>query len=121
MSEMREESPLRDIPPSKLTSKKIAEAAAKGDTIAMTALNDTAEILGFGIINSIIFSSPEAIFLFGGLAQAGELLFTPVRKYLQKNNYVLFKNTVKILPSGIPESNGAVMGAAALIWNEISG
>ncbi len=121
MSEMREESPLRDLPPSKLTSKKIAEAAAKGDTIAMTALNDTAEILGFGIINSIIFSSPEAIFLFGGLAQAGELLFTPVRKYLQKNNYVLFKNTVKILPSGIPESNGAVMGAAALIWNEISG
>jgi Transcriptional regulator/sugar kinase len=120
MSEMRDESPLRDIPPSKLTSKKIAEAAAKKDPIAVKAMNDTAEILGFGIINSIVFSSPEAIFLFGGLAQAGEMLFAPVRKYLAKNNYVLFKNTVKILPSGISESNGAVMGSAALIWNEIS-
>jgi glucokinase len=120
MSEMREESSLRDIPPSKLTSKKIAEAAAKKDPIAVKAMNNTAEILGFGIINSIVFSSPEAIFLFGGLAQAGELLFAPVRKYLVKNNYVLFKNTVKILPSGISESNGAVMGSAALIWNEVN-
>jgi glucokinase len=119
MSEMRDESPLRDIPPSKLTSKKIAEAAAKKDPIAVRAMNETAEILGFGIINSIVFSSPEAIFLFGGLAQAGEMLFKPVRAYLEKNNYVLMKNTVKILPSGISESNGAVLGSAALIWNDL--
>lgn len=120
MSVMRDESPLRDIPPSKITSKKIAELAAKKDPIAVRAMNQTAEILGFGIINSIVFSSPEAIILFGGLAQAGELLFAPVRKYLEKNNYVLMKGTVKILPSGIPESKGALMGAAALIWNEVS-
>jgi len=119
MSEMRDESPLRDIPVSKLTSKKIAEAAAKKDPIAVRAMNKTAEILGFGIINSIVFSSPEAIFLFGGLAQAGEMLFKPVRAYLEKNNYVLMKNTVKILPSGISESNGAVLGSAALIWNDL--
>ena len=119
MSEMRDESPLRDMPPSKLTSKKIAEAAAKKDPIAVRAMNETAEILGFGIINSIVFSSPEAVFLFGGLAQAGELLFKPVRAYLEKNNYILMKNTVKILPSGISESNGAVLGSAALIWNDL--
>jgi len=119
LSEMRDETPLRDIPPSKLTSKKIAELAAKKDPVAVRAMNETAEILGFGIINSIVFSSPEAIFLFGGLAQAGEMLFKPVRAYLEKNNYVLMKNTVKILPSGISESNGAVLGSAALIWNDI--
>ena len=51
----------------------------------------TAENLGFGIVNSIVFSSPEAIFLFGGLAQAGEVLFKPVREYLEKNNYILFE------------------------------
>ncbi|MCU0462063.1 MAG: ROK family protein [Bacteroidales bacterium] len=119
LSEMRDETPLRDIPPSKLTSKKIAELAAKKDPVAVRAMNETAEILGFGIINSIVFSSPEAIFLFGGLAQAGEMLFKPVRAYLEKNNYVLMKNTVKILPSGISESNGAVLGSAALIWNDL--
>jgi glucokinase len=120
LSEMREESILRDIPPAKLTSKKIAEAAAKKDPVAVRAMNYTAEILGFGIINSLVFSSPEAVFLFGGLAQAGEMLFKPVREYIKKNNYVLFKDTVKILPSGISESNGAVLGSAALIWNEFS-
>jgi glucokinase len=120
ISEMREESILRDVPPSKLTSKQIAEACAKGDPIAVKAMQYTAEKLGFGIVNSIVYTSPEAIFLFGGLAQAGEMLFKPVRDYLKKNNYVLFRNTVKILPSGIPESNGAVLGAAALILNELS-
>jgi glucokinase len=120
ISETRDESILRDIPPSKLTSKQIAEAAAKKDPVAVKAMEYTAEKLGFGIVNSIVFSSPEAIFLFGGLAQAGEILFKPVREYLKKHNYVLFQNTVKILPSGIPESNGAVMGAAALILNELA-
>jgi len=119
LSEMREESVLRDIPPSQLTSKQVAEAASKGDPVAVKAMQYTAEMLGYGIVNSIVFTSPEAIFLFGGLAQAGEMLFAPVRKYLEENNYVLFKDTVKILPSGIPESNGAVMGAAALILNEL--
>ena len=120
ISEMRADSVLRDIPPSKLTSKTIADAAAKGDPIALKAMEYTAEMLGLGIINSIVYTSPEAIFLFGGLANAGELLFKPVREYLKKNNYILFKNTVKILPSGIPESNGAVLGSAALILNEIN-
>jgi len=120
ISEMRDESILRDVPPSKLTSKMIAEAAAKNDPVAVKAMEYTAEKLGFGIVNSIVFTSPEAIFLFGGLAQAGEMLFAPVRKYLAKHNYVLFKNTVKILPSGISEANGAVLGSAALILNELS-
>ena len=119
LSEMREESSLRDIPPSELTAKKIAEAAAKKDPVAVEALDYTAEILAFGIVNAIGFSSPEAVFLFGGLAQAGEMLFGPVRKYVDQNVQPIFKGTVKILPSGISESNAAVLGAAALAWNEL--
>jgi glucokinase len=116
---MREESSLRDIPPSKLTSKTIAVAAANGDPVAKKAMDYTAEMLGFGIMNAIVFSSPEAIFLFGGLAQAGEMLLAPVRKYVDQNVMPIFKGTYKILPSGIPESNAAVLGSAALAWNEI--
>ena len=120
LSEMREDSILRDILPSELTSKKIAEAALKNDPVALKAMDYTAEKLAFGIYNAIGFSSPEAVFLFGGLANAGEMLFEPVRKYVEMNVQPIFRGTVKILPSGIPESNAAVMGAAALIWNEIS-
>lgn len=119
LSEMREESSLRDIPPSELTAKTIAEAAANKDPIAVEAFDYTAEILALGIINAIVFSSPEAVFLFGGLAQAGEMLFKPVRKYVDENVQPIFKGTVKILPSGVSESNAAVLGAAALAWNEL--
>jgi len=57
-------------------------------------------------------------FLFGGLTKAGDILFNPVRKYVDENIMPIFKGTVRILPSGISESNAAVIGAAALAWNE---
>lgn len=119
LSEMKEESILRNIAPAELTARKVAEAASKKDPVALEAFDFTAERLAFGIFNAIGFSSPEAIFLFGGLANAGEILFKPVRKYVEMNVQPIFKGTVKILPSGIPESNAAVLGSAALIWNEL--
>lgn len=120
MSELRDESPLRDISPSHLTSKHIAEAAAKNDPIALKAFDYTAEKIATGITNAVVFSSPKAIFLFGGLAQAGEILFSAVRRYVDRDIQPIFRGTVDILPSGIPESNAAVLGAAALAWNELS-
>jgi glucokinase len=120
LSELRDESSLRDIPPSQLTSRHVAEAALKDDAIAIEAFDYTAEILALGIINAVTFSSPKAIFLFGGLAQAGEILFAPVREYVDKNIQPIFRGTVEVLPSGLPESNAAILGAAALAWNEIS-
>lgn len=118
-SQLRDDSPLRDVPPSRLTSKMIAEAATKKDPIALKAMQLTSEKLGLGITNAITFSSPKAIFLFGGLAQAGEMLFAPVREYVDRNVMPIFKGTCQILPSGIPENNAAVLGSAALAWNEI--
>jgi glucokinase len=120
LSEMKEESSLRKLTPSEITAKQIAEAASNNDPVALEAFDYTAEMLAFGIINAVVFSSPEAVFLFGGLALAGDLLFTPVRKYVDMNIQPVFRGTVKILPSGIPESNAAVLGAAALAWNELS-
>lgn len=120
LSEMKEPSSLRDMPPSKLSSRIVAEAAMKGDKIALEAFDYTAEILALGIVNAVTFSSPKAIFLFGGLAQAGDLLFVPVREYVNENVQPIFKGTFDVLPSGLPESNAAVLGAAALAWNELS-
>jgi glucokinase len=119
LSEMKEDSILRDIPPSQLSSKKIAEAAAKNDPVALEAMDYTAEMIAFGIANAVGFSSPEAVFLFGGLAQAGEVLFAPVREYVNQMVMPIYRGTVQILASGIQESNAAVLGAAALAWNEL--
>jgi glucokinase len=119
LSEMKDESPLRDIPPSKLSAKTIAQYAMEKDVIALKAIDHTAKMLAFGIINAVVFSSPEAVFLFGGLAQAGEMLFAPVRSYVDQSIQPIFRGTVKILPSEVHESNAAVLGSAALVWNDL--
>ena len=118
LSELKDESSLRNMAPASLTSKIVVEAAQNNDTVALKAINYTAEALGFGIINSVVFSSPEAIFLFGGLAKAGDILFNPVKEYVEENIMPIFKGTVKILSSGISENNAATLGAAALAWND---
>jgi len=120
LGERREKSELRKINFEDLTSKKIAEAAENGDKIAQEAFDKTARMLALSIVNAVAFSSPEAIFLFGGLAQAGDLIFSPTKKYIDEFIQVVFKDTVKLLPSQIKENNAAVLGASALVWNELA-
>jgi glucokinase len=115
----RAESPLRSVPPSEMTSKMIAEAAAKGDPIAREAYRVTGEILGRKLADSVAHTSPEAIILFGGMAGAGELIFAPTKRAMEEALLPLFRGKVKIIPSGLTSGNAAVLGSAALIWNEL--
>jgi glucokinase len=120
LSDMRDKSVLRNIESSALTSEEIARAALLGDPVALHAFDYTAEILAYAIVNLVAVTSPEAIFLFGGLANSGKLLFDPVNSYVDELIQNIFKDTVKVLPSGITESNAAVLGSAALAWNYFS-
>jgi glucokinase len=119
MEESKEDSILRAINPAVIDSRMVAEAAAKGDKLALDAFDYTARILALAIVNAVVVTSPEAIFLFGGLAKAGDLLFKPLGKYIDEFVQPVFRNTFKVLPSAIPETNAAVLGAAALAWKEI--
>ncbi len=119
LSDRREESILRDLKSTEITSRRVAEAAAAGDVIAQMALDQTARWIALGIANSVTFSSPETIFLFGGLAQAGDAIFVPVRKYADELVQPVFRGTFNVLPSGLPEARAAVLGASALIWKEL--
>ncbi len=112
------DSSLRDISFNNLDGKIISEAAAKGDKIALKAFDITGKILGMKLADSVAHVSPEAIFLFGGLTKAGDLIFNPVKKYLEKYLLPVYKNKVKVLPSGLIDQNIAVLGASALMWKE---
>ena len=113
------DSELRKVSFDELTAKMIFESAEKGDIIAREAFEITGRILGKNLANAIAFSSPEAIFLFGGLAAAGDYIFTPTREHMEKNLLKIFQNKVKLLPSGLQDKNAAVLGAAGLIWKEL--
>ncbi|MFN8255082.1 MAG: ROK family protein [Bacteroidales bacterium] len=112
-----EESTLRSIPEGELNSKNIYEAALKGDKIATEAFDITARILGLKLADSVVYTSPEAIFLFGGLALSGDVLLKPTKTYMEHYMLSIFKNKVKLELSGLMGKNAAVLGAAALIWD----
>lgn len=114
-----EESELRKIPFDKLTAKNISKAADRGDRIALKAFDVTGRILGKSLADVVALFSPEAIFLLGGLAKAGDHIFKPAKAYMEKNLFNVFRNKVKILPSGLTKANAAVLGAAGLICKEI--
>lgn len=111
-------SELRSIPFNEMTAKIVSEAAQKGDMIAINTFKYTAKMLGEALANAVAITSPEAIFLMGGLAQAGPLLFEPTKDHMEINLLKIFSNKVKLLPSQLTK-NAAIYGAAALIWNEL--
>ncbi len=119
LCDSNDESELRKISFADLTAKTISEAALKGDKIALHAFDYTGKILGIKLADAVAHTSPEAIILFGGLAASGKLIFEPTQKYMQEYMLNIFKNKVKLIPSALTNGNSAVLGASALIWNEI--
>ena len=102
----------------KADAKIIYDRAKAGEKTAIESFNITGAMLGFALANSVAYTSPQAIFLFGGLANAGNFIFTPARKSFEKNLLRIWKNKIKILPSQLPEDDAAILGAASLIWKE---
>ena len=119
LADRREASPLRDLNYHQLTAKHIYDAASDGDPIALEAFDYTARILGMKLADAVAHTGPEAIFLFGGLASAGELLLTPAQKYLEEFLFTPYKGKVRLLLSEMEEGSSAIMGASALIWHEM--
>ncbi len=111
-----EPSLLRNIAEDKLDSKAVYEAAIEGDKIALEIFEFTGKILGLALANAIMFSSPEAIVLFGGLTKAGDLILKPTKEHMEENLIKVFQNKVKILVSHLKESDAAILGASALAW-----
>ena len=115
-----EDSEFRDVTFNQLTAKMISDAAKKGDKIALEAFELTGKYLGEALADTVAHTSPEAIFLFGGLANAGKLIIEPTKRHMELNLLKIFRNKVNILPSGLTETNAAVMGASALVWKELN-
>ncbi len=118
LSEYMIESSLRDLSLRSITSKKVYDAAVVGDWIALEAFNRTAEYLGQVLVDTVMFSNPDTIFLFGGLANAGDLLLPRLREAFERKSLEMFRGSADIRISQLPEAGAAILGAAALAWEE---
>lgn len=112
-------SAFRDVPFNKMTAEMVYNAAENGDPIALKTFEHTGEKLGFALANAVAVTSPEAIFLFGGLARAGKYIFEPTKRAMEENLLYNFKGKVKLLPSAIDGKNAAILGASSLVWESL--
>lgn len=121
MAKLNTPSKLREISFEDFDASMISAAAEQKDALAIEIFRYTGEMLGRALADAVTITSPEAIILFGGLSKAGKLIFEPTQWYMEENMLFVFKNKVKLLPSGITGKNAAILGASALVWQTIKG
>jgi glucokinase len=112
-----EPSELRGISFEDLNTKMISEAAHRGDVVAIEAFEYTGRILGMKLAETVVHTDPEAIFLFGGLSMAGDLIFRPTIKHMEANLMPLFRGKIKVLPSAMQNQAAPILGASSLVWD----
>ncbi len=93
--------------------KAIAEAAQSGDDIARGVWGEVADWLGTALANIAWLLNPDAFVIGGGVAQAGELIFAPLRQRVQKMVSPVVWERLQILPAHFSNEAG-IIGNAAL-------
>jgi glucokinase len=102
----------------KVTPKVIAEAAYDGDAIAQEIYERAGFFIGIGVANLITIISPEMVVIGGGVAQAGEILFDPIRRTARETVKVAPIEDVEIVQAELSTDAG-LMGAA--VWASLNG
>ena len=105
--------------PADADAHAVYERAVAGDRAALGAFEAMGQTLGVALANAVAYTSPEAIFLFGGVTEAGSTLFEPVRRHFQESLLSIYRGTCEIRLSGLPEGDAAILGAASLGWGVV--
>ncbi|MCF2220916.1 MAG: ROK family protein [Chlorobi bacterium] len=112
------ESLLNQYPEESINSKTVHECALQGDPISIEVFRYTGQKLGEALANFVMFSSPEAILLFGGVIKAGDFILKPTKLHMERNLLPIFRNKVKLVFSELDEADAAILGASALVWEK---
>ena len=94
-----------------LTPRLIAQAAKEGDEAALHVWEETAVYLAVGLINVVFTVDVQRVVLGGGIAQAGEVLFDPLRRAVTARTSRLTFDVSQIVPAELGPQAGLI-GAA---------
>ena len=100
----------------KASAVDISEAVRSKKITAKEVFQFTGKILGQSLADFVAFSAPEAIFFFGGLSKAGDLIMDPIKESMEANLLSIWKGKVNLFFSNLKEADAAVLGASALAW-----
>ncbi|MDI3418058.1 ROK family protein [Streptomyces luteolus] len=91
-----------------------AKAVESGDERALTVWQDAVDALADGLVTAITLLDPRTLIIGGGLAEAGETLFTPLRAAVERR--VTFQQLPAVVPAALGDTAGC-LGAGLLAWD----
>lgn len=97
----------------RLEAKDIFDAAKKGDKFSMDLVDYEAEYLAMGIGNILNIINPEKVVLGGGVAMAGDILLSPMKKKLEKYALGVTLENLEIV-QGVLGNEAGIKGAVGL-------
>jgi glucokinase len=95
-----------------ITAQTVYEAARKGDAVANELVRDTARYLGAGVANILNILNADTVVIAGGVTEAGDALFVPLRAETRRRAFKPAVEAVRIVPAELPGTAG-VVGAVA--------
>lgn len=109
----REASRLKKMP---LSTKDVFQLYREKEPVITPYLDKVIERMGMAFVSLINTLDPEIVIIGGGVSQAGDILFEPIRHYVTR--FTLNKDAAHtpIVPAELNQTAG-VIGAAALILN----
>jgi glucokinase len=90
----------------------VAQAAAEGDRLAIELFERAGFYIGLGVVNLMILFNPGIVVIGGGVSQAGDLLFEPIRQTVQTRVDKLYRGDCPIVPAALGGEVG-LLGALA--------
>ena len=97
----------------KIDSKVVFDAYVSGDKTARAVWDEFIYYLGAGVANIMNIFNPEMIVIGGGVINAGDKLFRPLRRAARKQAFKATYDAAKIVPAKLGQEAGAI-GAAGL-------
>ncbi len=101
-----------------LTPALIAEAAGKGDELAIEVLDETGRYVGIGVANTINFLNVEMVVIGGGISQAGPVLWDPIMRTVRANALMEALEVCRVVPAALGDDAG-VLGGVVLVLQEM--
>ena len=99
-------------PTADATAAAVARAARTGDPAARAAFDRAAQALAAGIAATAALVEIDTVVIGGGVAQAGDVLFAPLRGWLTSYATLAFTRHLTVLPARLGVHSG-LSGAAA--------
>ena len=97
----------------KIDGQTVVEAVRGGDAVAKKVWDETIVALGSCMTSVIHIFNPHRIVIGGGISNAGDLLFVPLRAQTRKHTMPMLHDVCDIVPAELGDQVG-VLGAVAV-------